>query len=188
MPQDTELHKAAKDGDVDRVKELLDSGAQIDALGAQGRTPLHRALGGGFLECACLLLDRGADPHIIDSLKRTSLHWAVLGAGEVMACVEQLFIRNAGQNMVNSPSKSKSTPLHCAISAQRLDVARYLLEKHANPHLQDEDEKSCFALAKECGLKDLFRNSNDHRRSSRGAGGMFGIMRRGSAKKEQVHV
>ena len=57
MPQDTELHKVTKDGDVAATQDLLGTGAAVNALGAQGRTALHRALGGGFAECARVLLD-----------------------------------------------------------------------------------------------------------------------------------
>ena len=45
MPE-TELHKAARDGDVDSIEMLVTQGLKVNEKGAQGRTPLHRALGG----------------------------------------------------------------------------------------------------------------------------------------------
>ena len=48
MPQDTELHKAANQGDEGEVADILVNGEiAVDAKGAQERTALHRALGAG---------------------------------------------------------------------------------------------------------------------------------------------
>lgn len=184
MPLDTALHKSAKDGDVQECLEALRSGVAVNAPGAQGRTALHRALGGGFSECARTLIASGADPLISDAMKRTALHWAVLGTGNgVMACVELLFAADLVPQMVNVPSKSKSTPLHCAISAGREDIAVLLLQKGgADPNLLDEDDKSCRALAKAAGMKLFDREVTALRRSSSSASsGSGGSTKRSSA-------
>ena len=171
MPADTELHKAAKDGLTDDCKDIIISGADVNAEGAQKRTALHRALGGGFPDCAKLLLDHGADPSRVDQMKRTSLHWAVMAPckeNDIMLCVELLFSAGAGQAMVNVPSKSQSTPLHCAITSGREAIARYLLDAGADPSLQDEDGKTATALAKDAGMKDLFKAAPGRRGSVSG--------------------
>ena len=72
MPSDTDLHKAANQGDAAEVQELLAEGADVDAPGAQKRTALHRALGSGHVEVAQILLEKGADATVVDSCKRTS--------------------------------------------------------------------------------------------------------------------
>ena len=61
----TQLHIAAGDGDLDKAKELLGKGANINAKALNGNTPLHSAL----LTCPLdkrnemveLLIDAGAD-------------------------------------------------------------------------------------------------------------------------------
>ena len=78
MPVDGPLHKAARDADLTACQDALADGAEIDALGAQGRTALHRALGSGSVEVNKYLLDTGANPQIIDAMKRSSLHWAAM--------------------------------------------------------------------------------------------------------------
>lgn len=58
----TLLHRAAEDGDVESVKKLLASGANINLLeGKDGETPLHRAIARGKTAVAKLLIDSGAD-------------------------------------------------------------------------------------------------------------------------------
>ena len=54
------LHAAAKAGDVGTMTELLDGGAEVDAV-ANGRTALFIACENGKLEAVELLLEHGAD-------------------------------------------------------------------------------------------------------------------------------
>lgn len=43
MPTDTELHKAAHNGDLDKVKQLVEKGEiEMNAPGASDRRALHR--------------------------------------------------------------------------------------------------------------------------------------------------
>jgi len=56
----TPLHVAATRGEYDKVRQLLDSGARINALDIVGRTPLHKAALEGHLKIAQLLVERGA--------------------------------------------------------------------------------------------------------------------------------
>lgn len=66
MPQDTNLHKAAYKGDIGTVEDLLSSGDDVNARGAQQRTPLHRAVGKGHNNVVQLLVSKGAQPDLVD--------------------------------------------------------------------------------------------------------------------------
>ena len=176
MPQDTELHKVAKDGDTQSCTETIQGGANVNAVGAQGRTALHRALAGGCDVCAAALLDSGADATIADSMKRTSLIYAVLGpdTDAAMRCLEVLFERQeeALLNVINHATKSGTTALHCATEKKAVDMVRFLVERGADPNLKDDDDKSSIDIAKEKKLpKDLFDMNAGNRKKSMAAGG-----------------
>lgn len=82
----TDLHLAAYRDDVERVKLLLNEGANVNCKARNGSTPLHWAAGAGALECVKLLLSQGADPTIRSytwevalggkGSGQTALHWA----------------------------------------------------------------------------------------------------------------
>jgi truncated hemoglobin YjbI len=69
----TALHMAARRGNVDVARALLDCGADIEARDTLGETPLRRSVNCDKTEVAALLLSRGADRHSIGSKGLTPL-------------------------------------------------------------------------------------------------------------------
>ncbi len=69
--------RADKALDIPKVKYLIELGADVNAIGPQGRTALHYAARGGNAELCKLLLDTGADESITDEKGRTPLDVAV---------------------------------------------------------------------------------------------------------------
>jgi len=67
----TQLIAAVRDGDVNKVKELLDGGADVNEPGEQGWTPLNWASGKGNLELVTLLVEKGADVFKVGRDQRT---------------------------------------------------------------------------------------------------------------------
>lgn len=79
----TALHEAARNGDIERLKSLLDNGADVNAKDEKnGAAPLHYAAGHGHARAVKLLLDKGAEVNARDNTGSTPLHWAAAG-GEV---------------------------------------------------------------------------------------------------------
>jgi ankyrin repeat protein len=68
---DLQLIEAVKTGQLARVEEALNSGADIHQQGEQGWTPLNWAAGKGNVEIVRLLLDRGADVFRVGRDQRT---------------------------------------------------------------------------------------------------------------------
>jgi hypothetical protein len=76
------LHRAARDGELQSIRELLKTGIDIDHRDTDGSTPLMDAATLGQTEAVRLLLERGADPTITDWKGRDALHYAENGLGE----------------------------------------------------------------------------------------------------------
>jgi hypothetical protein len=66
-----ELIETIKSGNAASVKELIESGVQLDQQDKQGWTPLNWAAGSGQLEIVDLLLQHGADPLAVGRDLRT---------------------------------------------------------------------------------------------------------------------
>lgn len=58
------------------VHELLEKGANIEAIYNDGWTYLHLASRKGHIEMVIFLLEKGANLESTDNLGRTPLHWA----------------------------------------------------------------------------------------------------------------
>jgi hypothetical protein len=62
----SELLKAARNGQADKVTELLGKGAPVDAKDKKQRTPLMQAADNGHAEVVRLLIEKGADADLRD--------------------------------------------------------------------------------------------------------------------------
>ena len=69
----TALHLAAREGQVESVRTLIEAGADLDATDAEDSTALILAAVNGYLDIAELLLESGADPNVADRFGRTIL-------------------------------------------------------------------------------------------------------------------
>ena len=92
-PQSVEWLAAVKQGDADKVKALLDSGADIETRNpADGRTALMLAALQRRVSLVSLLIQRGAKIEAQDDDGVTALMWAAFGGSpEAVAA-----LRNAG--------------------------------------------------------------------------------------------
>ena len=147
----TALHFAARQGDVDSARLLLDAGARIDATAADGSAPLALAAFSDQATVVKLLLERGADPNAIGG-GYAALHAAVLrGNAEV---VRALLAKGANPNLrlVRPTPHSRgqeeyqfhklwvgATPFWLATAFFEEELARTLLAAGADPTLTAKD-------------------------------------------------
>ena len=119
-----ELLEAVKRGDAERVRELLDRGADPNARDERGWTPLHYAAERGRADVARLLLDEGARVDAEDGEGLTPLHFAA-EAGSPEA-VKLLVERGAD---VSARDVHGRTPLRLALSNESCWVLREFISK-----------------------------------------------------------
>jgi ankyrin repeat protein len=114
---------AVRENRIDDVRELLQSGADVNAKDMfGGNTGLHWAAHLGLAEMARLLIDNGADPNARNDDNNTPLHWAA-GDGH-KELVVMLLAHGAN---VNAVGKGGWTPLRWAEAQSQDDIARILL-------------------------------------------------------------
>jgi len=120
--QPAELMLAARNGDLETVRELLAAGAQPDPPGIA--SPLYFAAQGGHLEIVNALLEHGAGP---DSMSKwgTPLHIAARrGHTDI---VKVLLHHGADPNLKGG--EDDDTPLHMAAVRGSLDAAQALVQQ-----------------------------------------------------------
>ncbi|KAM9446412.1 tankyrase, TRF1-interacting ankyrin-related ADP-ribose polymerase b [Clarias gariepinus] len=138
-----ELFEACRNGDVSRVKRLVDSG-NVNAKDVSGRksTPLHFAAGFGRKDVVEHLLRTGANVHARDDGGLIPLHNACsFGHAEV---VSVLLCQGADPN---ARDNWNYTPLHEAAIKGKIDVCIVLLQHGADPNIRNTDGKSALDLA-----------------------------------------
>jgi uncharacterized protein len=99
-------------GALERVCELLDAGAKIDALDKHGQTALLNAAHRGDVELVHVLVQRGANLNHTAKYKLTALMLAVIGGHSEV--VRVLVAAGADREMKGSKGSFACTPLQYA--------------------------------------------------------------------------
>jgi Ankyrin repeats (3 copies)/Ankyrin repeat len=137
MQEFTALHYAAREGNLQLVQSLVNSGVVgiNTKAGLNKNTPLYRAAGKGHLEIVQWLLENKADVNAAcDCNGKTALQWAI-SCGHM--AVAQCLI-NYGAN-INAQDKFGQTAL---MSAQRLDIVQLLIDNNSNINTREVFEKA----------------------------------------------
>ncbi|MGC9057983.1 MAG: ankyrin repeat domain-containing protein [Candidatus Micrarchaeia archaeon] len=119
-----ELLKAAKSGDLARIKELLNMGADVNAKDNDGETPAHWATRNGHLEPLKVLIENGADVNAKDNDGWTPAHWATRNGH-----LEPLKVLIENGADVNSKDKYDWTPFDLAKTDEIKQILKEAMEK-----------------------------------------------------------
>ena len=129
------LHNAAMTGDAAKVEQLLQEGADVNAIEAMG-APLHIAILAGHSSLIELLLARGADVDAVGPFG-TPLYQAVFKDD---AEIVRLLLQNGAEPSGGATDKKISdqtenpTPLHEAARKGSVEIVDLLLESGADPN------------------------------------------------------
>lgn len=130
-----ELVLAARYGQADTVRRLLDSGVNIDARDALGRTALMAVAGEGSASLLSLLLERGADPSLRDNDGADALVSALIKGRLDNARL----LLDAGADP-EGRGPSGETALMAAIRTGQAAAVDFLLERGADPNVYTQDD------------------------------------------------
>ena len=123
------IHDAADKGNIEAVKQHLDSGRDVNAKDQKGKTPLHRAASEGHKEIVELLIAKGANVNVNakNEFGSTPLHVAAFQGHKEIA---ELLIPNGAD--VSAKDKYEQTPLHFAAINGHKEIAELLIANGAD--------------------------------------------------------
>ena len=128
-----DIHKAAKEGNIEVVKQHIAAGTDVNAKNENGFTPLHIAVSKGYKEVAELLVTNGADVNTKDN-GSTPLHKAAqFGHKEIV----ELLINKVAD--VNAKGELGETPLHSAAADGEKEIVELLIVAGADVNVRDKE-------------------------------------------------
>ena len=166
----TELHRAAKRGDVDAVRRLIDSGANPSAKTRFGYTPLFMAVQSRQVGTVQYLLDRGVEPvngnmYFVDTVQGPLIRHAIsANSAEIFRILVQHGARLNKPLMEHALRKRadiiESAPFWSARDAlnENLQIVRMLLD--AGLPFPDEDTKE-YGYPKFSAASSVFWDDRD---------------------------
>ena len=179
----TALHFAAREGDIECARVMLDAGVDVNQVDADGTSVMVVALLNKHYKFAAFLLDRHADPNLVDARGRGALYAAIdmrnedysampmrpespddPSLGLIQALVEHGADVNA-KLLRNLPGRSGmdsgdvalgpgATPLMRAARAGDVAVMKILLDHGADAALKTSDGNTALLFAAGVGYRD----------------------------------
>jgi ankyrin repeat protein len=151
------LEEAAQSGSTDKVSQLIDHGADINATDKYGYTALHWAAYEGQFDTVKLLVERGAKLEIKDNSGATPLLIAAKRGYPDIA--KYLLGRGASPDVADNDGW---TSLHYAARNGYAEIVQMLLTHNADATLKTLDtSETPLALAREYGRDDVVKALGD---------------------------
>jgi len=146
VAKDQNIHDAAKEGKIVRVKELLKADICVNARDENQWTPLHYAASRGHNCLALTLLDCGADVNARDNCQKTPLHYAAIN--QQWSMVSFLLRKDALVDPHDGYYQATKDYLHCVGPFGQID---------------EDNETKCNRMCATMKLVECFNNQQDER-------------------------
>ena len=146
----TDLHFAVIECKTNKIRRLLEQGADPNAENEIKATPLHEAAE-YCPEAIPILLKYGADPSVRAEGGLTPLHIAALkGSAEAVKVLMP-------HTDINARNNKGATPLHMALEYGHCDAALLLLQHGAAVNAADSDGRTPLHLASQAGCVEAVK-------------------------------
>ncbi|KAM6149326.1 LOW QUALITY PROTEIN: ankyrin repeat and death domain-containing protein 1A [Erethizon dorsatum] len=148
LPLERQLHEAARQGQVGRMKELIARRVNVRARNHVGRVALHWAAGGGHKQAVRLLLEHGA---AVDDADAFGMNALLLSAWFGHLRVLQILVNSGAK--VHCENKDGLALLHCAALRGHVPVLAFMMEDLEDVALDRRDKlgRTAFHRAAEHG-------------------------------------
>ena len=144
------VHIAAAEGRIDRLRELIKGGVQVDAIdervGGALMTPLLLAAVSGQLRAVKLLLELGASPHATETTSFAALHFAAQLAPSSGSLAIAVALLDAGAKPAAADRQGR-TALHMSSANGHKAMAALLCRRGAPPAATDNEGNTALHAA-----------------------------------------
>ena len=144
--------EAAKKGDTDTIRSLIENGATVVAADIWSWQPIHFAAKGGHLNTVRFLVENGASVNATDNYSRQPIHFAT---SEGHLDIVRFLVENGAS--VNVADKAGEQPIHLAASQGHLNTVRFLVENEASVDATDIDGRQAIHFAVRKGQLNTIR-------------------------------
>jgi ankyrin repeat protein len=172
----TPLMFAAREGDVESARLLVAAGADVNAIGSDGKDALGLAIFNGNYDLGSFLVDNKSNVNQADTQGFTPLFWAVdrrnmetapnfpwIVTTDPLPLIRKLLDAGANPNaLVNNTPRARmragsprivfATALMRAAFAGDLELVKLLLEKGADPNILSKDSETVIEAAAGLGF------------------------------------
>jgi len=146
-PREKALFQSAYDGDLAEVQILVSKGANVNFADIKKRTPLILAAHNGHISVVEFLYGKGADINAKDSDDQTALMYASKRSFNAIA----EFLLNNGAEVNVKSRKKGNTALMLASGWGNVELVQLLLDKGANPAIQNNFGETAAVFAQKRG-------------------------------------
>lgn len=137
----SKFHRAAFEGKIEDLKELVSSRENLDKIGLLGITPLQCAILGNNKEAVVFLLNAGARADILSTTRESAMHFAAL-----INNLEILNLLKCKDLDLNQKNNTGFTPLHFAVTQEQLSSAHFLIKHGADPLLESHNKLTALKI------------------------------------------